>query len=176
MPKQLVSPGRREVMSVVAEVLWKLSKLASSIVAGGVLIASAGPASAHHSYAMFDHNDVATVSGTIGAIQWMNPHVWVWVYVPKEHGVGYDLYGFESNTVPNISRLGWHKDSLKVGDKVSVKYFPLWHSPQRAGYFIEARRSDGSIVVGDTAASVMTEASGQPELQMIPPKDIAPPK
>ncbi|MGH8217784.1 MAG: DUF6152 family protein [Steroidobacteraceae bacterium] len=77
-------------------------------------MANIGAAWAHHSYAMWNHNKVLTASGTIGAIQWMNPHVWVWVYVPKKHGEGYDLYGFESNTVPNISRLGWHKDSLKV--------------------------------------------------------------
>lgn len=161
---------------MIAKVLWKLSKPVSSVIAGGVLMMTVGPASAHHSYAMFNHNEAVTVKGTIGAIQWMNPHVWVWVYVPKEDGGGYDLYGFESNTVPNISRLGWHKDSLKVGDKVIVKYFPLWHSPKHAGYFIEARRSDGSTVVGDTAASAMTEASEQPELEMTPPKGIAPPK
>jgi Family of unknown function (DUF6152) len=161
--------------SMNPKVLRILSRMASSIVAAGALMANVGPAWAHHSYAMFNHNRVLTVSGTIGAIQWMNPHVWVWVYVPKERG-GYDLYGFESNTVTNISRLGWHKDSLKVGDKISIEYFPLWNSNQRAGYFVEARRSDGTTVVGDTAASAMAETSKQPELEIVPPQDIAPPK
>ena len=158
------------------KVLGELSKLVNSLIAGGVLIANVSPACAHHSYAMWDHNRVDTVRGTIGAIQWMNPHVWVWVYVPKQHLGGYDLYGFESNTVNVISRLGWHKDSLKVGDTVSIEYFPLRGSQKHAGYFIEARRSDGTTVVGDTAAYAMTEASEYPELEMIPPKDIAQPK
>jgi hypothetical protein len=154
----------------------KFSNLAAPIVASGVWLASGGPTWGHHSFAMFNHNQVATVSGTIGAIQWRNPHVWVWVYVPKKRGGGYDLYGFESNTVSNIARLGWKKDSLKVGDKVSVRYFPLFDSQRHAGYFIEAQRPDGSTVVGDTAASAMTEASEQPTLELTPPKDIAPPK
>jgi hypothetical protein len=156
--------------------LWKLSKTASSIVAGGVLMANVGPAWAHHSYAMFNHNQSATASGTIGAIQWMNPHVWVWVYVPKTDGGGYDLYGFQSNTVRNISRLGWHRDSLKVGDKVSIEYFPLLNGQRHIGYFIQARRSDGSTVLGDTAAELMAQPSKQPELEIVPPKNMAPPK
>jgi hypothetical protein len=156
--------------------LRKFGKTASSMVAGGVLMANVGPAWAHHTYSVFNHNELSTVTGTIGAIQWMNPHVWVWVYVPKKDDGGYDLYGFESNTVNNISRLGWHKDSLKVGDKVSIEYFPLWNSKKHAGYFIRAQRSDGSTVVGDTAADAVTQSSGQPELEMIPPKNIAPPK
>jgi Family of unknown function (DUF6152) len=158
------------------KVLWKMSKTAGVIVAGGVLMANVGAAWAHHSYAMWNHNRVATISGTIGAVQWMNPHVWVWVYARKKHGGGYDLYGFESNTVNNISRLGWHKDSLKVGDKVSIRYFPLLRGKRHVGYFVEARRADGSTVVGDTAASQMTEVSKQPELEVVPPKGIAPPK
>jgi len=156
--------------------LLKLSKVTSLIVAGGVLMANGAPAWAHHSYAMWNHNKSATVSGTIGAVQWMNPHVWVWVYVPKKDGGGYDLYGFQSNTVRNISRLGWHRDSLKIGDKVSIEFFPLMNSEQHVGYFIQAHRSDGSTVLGDTAAELMTQPSKEPELEIVPPKNIAPPK
>lgn len=157
-------------------VLWKLSRMASSIVAGAVLMTNVAPAWAHHSYAMFNHNKVFSIRGTIGAVQWANPHVWVWVYVPRKHGRRYDLYGFESNTVINISRLGWHKDSLKRGDKVAIKYFPLWDTRRHIGYFIEARLSDGKTVVGDTAAYAMTQTSKHPELEMTPPKNITPPK
>jgi hypothetical protein len=154
----------------------KVLRLFNSILAGGVLTAHVGAAWAHHSYAMFNHNEIVTLSGTIGAVQWMNPHVWVWVYAPRKHGGGYDLYGFESNTVTNISRLGWHKDSLKVGDKVSIQYFPLAHGQRHAGYFVQARLPDGSTVVGDTAASAMTEASKESGLEITPPKGIAPPE
>jgi len=159
-----------------ANVLRQLSKMADSVVVGGLLMASVGAARAHHSYAMWNHNKVVTISGTIGAVQWMNPHVWVWVYARKKHGGGYDLYGFESNTVNNISRLGWHKDSLKAGDKVSIRYFPPLHGQRHVGYFVEATRADGSTVVGDTAASEMTEGSTQRNLEIVPPKDISPPK
>ncbi|MGC1458421.1 MAG: DUF6152 family protein [Steroidobacteraceae bacterium] len=156
--------------------LWKLSKAASAFVAGGLIMANGGPAWAHHSYAMFNHNKSETVSGTIGAVQWMNPHVWVWVYVLKKNGAGYDLYGFESNTVRNISRLGWHRDSLKAGDKVSIDFFPLMKSEEHVGYFIQAHRADGSTVLGDTAADLMTQPSKEPELEIVPPKNLAPPK
>ncbi len=38
---------------------------------------------AHHSYAMFDGTQTQTVDGTVAKLEWTNPHVFVWVYVPN---------------------------------------------------------------------------------------------
>ena len=38
---------------------------------------------AHHSYAMFDGTRTATIKGTVAKLEWTNPHVFVWMYVPN---------------------------------------------------------------------------------------------
>ena len=60
-------------------------------------------AMAHHSYAMFDASRSVTVRGTVARLEWRNPHVYLWVYVPRPGGDGHDLYGFENGGVP-VSR------------------------------------------------------------------------
>jgi hypothetical protein len=35
------------------------------------------PASAHHSYAMFDANKLVTLDATVKEFQWTNPHSWL---------------------------------------------------------------------------------------------------
>ena len=60
---------------------------------------------AHHSYLMFDGSRKMTVTGTVAKIEWMNPHVYVWVYVPKPAApTKYDLYAFENGSVNVLSR------------------------------------------------------------------------
>jgi hypothetical protein len=39
------------------------------------------PASAHHSFAMFDATKEVTMSGTVKEFEWTNPHSWLRVTV-----------------------------------------------------------------------------------------------
>ena len=54
------------------------------------LSAASGAAWAHHSYAMFDTSGKKTVNGTVAKLEWMNPHAFLWVYVPST-GQGWDV-------------------------------------------------------------------------------------
>src|SRR4051794_25782948 len=70
---------------------------------------------AHHSYAMFDGTKTLTVSGTVAKLEWANPHVYVWVYVPNAAAAsGYDLYAFENGSTGVLARLGWTKSTFAV--------------------------------------------------------------
>src|SRR5258705_412488 len=83
-----------------------------------VLISLVVPASAHHSYAMFDGSRTLAVSGTIAKLEWMNPHVFVWVYVRNEKTRGgHALYAFEKGSTNVLPRRGWRRETLKVGEK-----------------------------------------------------------
>ena len=63
------------------------------------LSAASGAAWAHHSYAMFDTSGTKTVSGTVAKLEWMNPHAFLWVYVPSADKAGkYDLWEFENGS------------------------------------------------------------------------------
>jgi hypothetical protein len=95
------------------------------IAAAILLITVGGEALAHHSYAMFDQARRATVQGTVYALEWTNPHVWVWVEVPSAAGKP-TIYGFETNAPSELTRFyGWHKRVLTAGEPVTVAYSPL---------------------------------------------------
>ena len=113
-----------------------------------VLLAPFGAALAHHSYAMFDGSRTLTVSGTIAKLEWMNPHVFVWVYVRNANTPGgYDLYAFENGSTNVLTRMGWSKEAFKVGEKVSVDYWPL-KDGRTGGHFVKATRADGRVLPG----------------------------
>src|SRR5262249_39740954 len=108
----------------------------------------AASAAAHHSYAMFDGSQTLTVNGTVAKLEWMNPHVFVWVYVPNPKAKdGYDLYAFENGSPNVLTRLGWSRTVLTVGEKISVEYWPL-KDGRNGGHFLKATRAQGQVLVG----------------------------
>ena len=75
---------------------------------------------------MFDTSGTKTVNGTVAKLEWMNPHAFLWVYVPSAEKAGtYDLWGFENGSPSVLQGYGWNKDTLKAGDKIAVEYWPL---------------------------------------------------
>ncbi len=127
------------------------------------------PASAHHSYAMFDMSKSIAVQGTVAKIEWVNPHVFVWVYVATPDQPGkYDLYGFENGPIGMLTRYGWSKDSLAVGEKITVQYFPL-RDGRTGGYFIKATHADGKEHLGDPFAPGVVEAAKRGPGALPPP-------
>ena len=106
-----------------------------------VWILSSNTAQAHHSYAMFDTNQVVTTTGVLRIVEWTNPHVWLWVDVEGEKGTV--TYGFETLSPGQLMRdYGWDKRMLKVGNKVTVDYAPL-KSGQPGGALVKIVFSDG---------------------------------
>jgi len=110
----------------------------------GVVHAVAG----HHSYAMFDGTRTVTVTGTLAKLEWVNPHVFIWVYVPnaaKESG--FELYAFENGSPNVLTRLGWSKTTFATGEELKIAYWPL-NDGRAGGHFATATRVDGSTIRG----------------------------
>ena len=80
------------------------------------------PASAHHSFAMFDQTQVVRVSGTVTRFDWQNPHTWL--YIATEEGGG-AAYSFETSSPSSLASTGWTPDSIQVGDYVEIDFHPL---------------------------------------------------
>jgi hypothetical protein len=78
-----------------------------------------GQALAHHSFAAeYDANKVIELKGVVTKIEWTNPHVRFYMDVRDEQGVSsWDLELQSANT---LTRDGWDRDSLKVGDPITV--------------------------------------------------------
>jgi hypothetical protein len=82
------------------------------------------PASAHHSFAMFDAEKTITLNGTVKEIEWTNPHMWLYVMAPDPTGKVQE-YPLEMQGPGQSMKNGWKQDSVHPGDKVTVEMHPL---------------------------------------------------
>lgn len=115
-------------------------------IAIGILLVGAGlTAQAHHSYAMFDTTRQVVVHGTVQNIEWVSPHVWIFVMVDSGDGK-LTPYGFETLSPGQLLRdFGWKRNSLNVGDKIEVTYAPL-RSGQPGGGLIKVLLGNGQVL------------------------------
>jgi len=91
-------------------------------LAMGILIASI-PLFAHHGNAAFDTSKKLTLKGTVTEWVWANPHCWLKFDVKNDKGEVTHWLAEETNP-PGLINSGWYKDSLKVGDEVTVILIP----------------------------------------------------
>jgi hypothetical protein len=91
------------------------------LVAGVVVLLAAMPLLSHHSfYAEFDANKPVKLTGAVTKVEWENPHAWFYVDVKEDSGA-VSNWGFELGSPNLLIRSGWGKNSLKVGDVVTVE-------------------------------------------------------
>jgi hypothetical protein len=96
--------------------------LSVAAVLGTLVVAAASrPALAHHSFAAeFDGANKVKVTGTVTKVQWRNPHTYFYVDVTDAKGEVHN-WAMELGSPNVLQRRGWTKDSLKVGDTVTVE-------------------------------------------------------
>ena len=91
------------------------------LVAGVVVLLATMPLLSHHSfYAEFDANKPVKLTGAVTKVEWDNPHAWFYVDVKEDSGA-VSNWGFELGSPNLLIRAGWGKNSLKVGDVVTVE-------------------------------------------------------
>ena len=85
---------------------------------------AAAPIFGHHSVsAEFDVNRRITYAGVITRVEWSNPHIYFYVDV-KDANEKVRNWAFEGAGPNTLARMGWLRDTLKVGDRVTVVAFP----------------------------------------------------
>jgi hypothetical protein len=119
----------------------------------GLGLALSASAIAHHSYAGFDRSRAETIKGTVVRMQWSNPHIHFWVVTdPGADPAQQRVYTFEAGSVSLMTKFGWTASTFKVGEKVTVTFYPLMDG-RPAGAFIKAQHEDGTWSAGDLSGA-----------------------
>jgi uncharacterized protein DUF6152 len=120
------------VRRVAALILWTLS---------------AASVAAHHSFdAEYDSNKPITITGVVTKIDWANPHAFVYLDAKATSGE-VKRYKIEMGPPYALVRGGWKRDTLKIGDTVTVENAAL--------------AKDGSDAAGSMPSTQMRLSSGQ---------------
>ena len=115
------------------------------VIAAAVLLASAGRVLAHHSFsAEFDAQKPFKIKGQVTKVEWMNPHTFFYIDVTDEKTKKVTNWAMEMGSPNGLMRQGWTRNSMKIGDKVTVE---------------GSLAKDGSPT--GNARSVVLEATGQ---------------
>jgi hypothetical protein len=96
------------------------------------LALSVAPAFAHHSFeAEYDGNKTATLTGIVTKVDWVNPHAYIFINTKDDAGATKEIR-FELGPPYALVRGGWKKDTVKIGDKITIEGAALAKDPQHS--------------------------------------------
>ena len=109
------------------------------------IAATALNASAHHSFAIFDHSQTVTVQGKVRSFQWTNPHGYIELEV--HNGLeNVDRFTLELTSINMLRRAGWKSSDVNAGDEVTAVVAPLLNG-DHGGLLLELKTPDGRTLV-----------------------------
>jgi hypothetical protein len=95
------------------------------VLAAALILCFASAAPAHHSNAAYDLEHQQTVEATVKQVNWTNPHISFVVETDAKDGKPTETWVFEVSSPGVLTRSGWNKRSLQVGDHALFQYAPL---------------------------------------------------
>ena len=119
----------------------RLLGVALAVVA---VLATASVLSAHHSVAgQFDESKCVTLKGVISKVDWVNPHIYLYIDVKD----GAETVTWSLGTVPTAMarRAGLTKESIagKVGEVVTIDCIPARDGTKHLGWVNTITYADG---------------------------------
>jgi hypothetical protein len=116
------------------------------LVAVSLLIVTMTPAVAHHSFASeFDSTKPISLEGLVTKVEWMNPHVWFYLDVTDPETGEVTNWGFEMGAPHQLQRRGWSRETIELGDQLSVSGSMSRDGSPRVNAR-EVRTEDGTVL------------------------------
>lgn len=110
-----------------------------------LFLLAAVPAVAHHSFAVFfDGEKTIAVTGKVTEFKFANPHGTIALDVKGKSGKA-EVWKAETNAPVILRRLGWSKDSLQLGETITIEG---WLARDGKHYLRmrKVTREDGTVV------------------------------
>ena len=97
-----------------------MQRIRTALLAAALAVVGAHSANAHHSFAAeFDANSPLELTGTVTKVAWANPHTFFYIDVTTAKG-DVENWALEMGSPNGLVRRGWTRDSMKIGDVVTV--------------------------------------------------------
>ncbi len=100
---------------------------------------------AHHSDVAFDMESVIALEGTVTEFSWRNPHVYMNIEVSDGTGTPIE-WQFQTHPTMVLTRSGWSRDSIQIGDVVTLRGHPDQNPERSHAILVSAETSDGTTL------------------------------
>jgi hypothetical protein len=88
-----------------------------------LVVVTAPAVQAHHSTAAYQDKTITVRNAVVKRLGWSNPHC-ILTFEAKDERGQVKTWNIESGSPSALSRIGWHRNSVKSGDRISVELFP----------------------------------------------------
>jgi hypothetical protein len=123
---------------------------------------SPGVVRAHHSFAaQYDANKPVTLVGTVTKLEWTNPHARFYVDVKDDKGVVTN-WNLELASPNVLRRNGWSRNSLKVGDEVTVEGSAAKNGTKMANARVVTLASGQRVFAGSSGGDAPPPSQAKP--------------
>jgi hypothetical protein len=104
----------------------------------------AGPASAHHSYAMFNRTKTDTIVGVVSNFELINPHGWLQLMVRDAQGKDRE-WSLETGGPGQMAGAGWKPNTVKPGDRLTAVIHPM-REGSYGGQLVSVKLANGQFL------------------------------
>jgi hypothetical protein len=125
------------------------------------LLAVGVTASAHHAFSSeFDAKKPVTLKGTVTKMEWINPHAWIHIDVPRSGGK-MESWMIEASTPNNLVRRGFTRNSLQPGTVITVQGYQAKDGALRANGTALTYEDGRHLFIGSTGTGAPEEPPKQ---------------